>query len=663
MSTDPTGAVLTLDDAAVPAGGRQTASEQTSELTGIATAIERIEALLGAGGPEAEDSEAIERIADIAFVLHERDVEASLCDALDAAVRELANANAAKRANVLHVRRAAEMLRELSQRVADMVALLQLSAPDAADDTTANEAAPDDGRPVTAENSASEDALDGEIPREGLFVAELLEDDDFARAVAELAASLPALAEPVDAVVVTLREPADLVADEPPTAPVPDEGDGLAPREPADFVAEEPISASEPDEIVGVALDTPVDFMAEDSASVSKLSEADVVALDEPTALVAEEPSVAPEPEGAVPETRSNAEALAADASSAAFALQDAVAETQPEAASLAADDSARAAEPEEAAREPRHDLAELPANEPASEQSAITDGTAIEQTLAAESSIVESGNEQPASEVTAPVPDAAAEGPMHDAVSHATPASEDTLSNMPSGEDTVLKSADTPAQPPWDFRDASPDHSSVNGHAIVSVLDADSPHIASDAASSPEPEAEPENDAALAPNTLPIAAPTMESELPPSAEAPSPADAKGATSAGQPPNQNILRHNSDDEPTHVADESLTHDADEGRAESAAEIKEEPPPRFAESSQTLLPELALVDPQDDPGDLFEPLAATAPPIAAENLAETQSESKISAHSAENEARSAATAADPLAAMHTLSAEELLALFT
>jgi hypothetical protein len=220
MSTDPIGAVFerddtSLDDTSLAACAAQIAAQPSSELAAIAAAMERVEALLTTGGPPPEGADAIERIADIAFVLHERDVEASLCDALDAAVRELGSASAARHADVLHVRQAAELLRELSQRVADMIALLQVSPPPAANDTAATETAPQEHEPATPEPLTGEDALDGEIPREGLFGTELLEDDEFARAVAELAASLPMLAEPVEAVVVMLREPTDLAAEEP----------------------------------------------------------------------------------------------------------------------------------------------------------------------------------------------------------------------------------------------------------------------------------------------------------------------------------------------------------------------------------------------------------------------------------------------------------------
>jgi hypothetical protein len=627
MSIDPVGAALTRDDSAVTADAPRTASEQSSELSGIATAIERVEALLADGGPEPEGSEAIERIADIAFVLHERDVEASLCDALDAAVRELASANTAKRSNVHHVRQAAEMLRELSQRVADMVALLQVSPLPAANHVAGNEAAPsttapEEGEPATVDRSAGEDALDGEIPREGLFPVELLEDDEFARAVAELAASLPALVEPVEAVVVTLRQSVDLAAEEPPSAMEPDEAVEVALTEPADLTAEEPVSAPEPDE-------------------------AAVVTHVEAGEFVTDEPPFAPEPNGAGSETQNAANVLAADEPESAFELEDALAETQPAAAALASEDTARAAEPEESASETQHEFAKLPPNEPAHEQQpfATAAAPAIEPALVEESPIAELANEPVGSDVAAAAPDVAAEVSMHDAIPDA-PASEGAVDETLSGEETLLASTDAP----------------VNGHAIVS-MGSDARQIVSDALSSPAAQAVSGSETGLAADSPPIAAPGAEPELPQAVEAPVPADAEtSAASAETPSDQTTLSHSGDDEPVQIADAAPPHAADEILAESTAGVEEETRPRF-ESSQTLLPELALVDPQDDPGDLFEPLADTAPSIAAENLAEAQSARKFSAHPAENQARSAAAAADPLAAMRTLSAEELLALFT
>jgi hypothetical protein len=107
--------------------------------------------------------------------------------------------------------------------------------------------------------------------------------------------------------------------------------------------------------------------------------------------------------------------------------------------------------------------------------------------------------------------------------------------------------------------------------------------------------------------------------------------------------------------PTQIVSESNSHDA--------VEAVTEPPPRVTESSQSLLPELALVDPQDDPGDLFEPTTDAAMPIVAATFAESEFASEISIHTVATKPHSAATSVDPLAAMHALSAEELLALFT
>ena len=65
-------------------------ADATGDLMEIAAAIDRIEAALAAGTTPAPDiSAAIERLLDIAFMLHERPVEATLCDGLDAAIREI----------------------------------------------------------------------------------------------------------------------------------------------------------------------------------------------------------------------------------------------------------------------------------------------------------------------------------------------------------------------------------------------------------------------------------------------------------------------------------------------------------------------------------------------------------------------------------------------
>ena len=535
MSTDPIGAALTPDHPAVGAGATRVASEQSCELTGIATAIERVEALLASVGPEPERSDAVERIADIAFVLHERDVEASLCDALDAAVRELGNANGAKQTNVRHVRQAAELLRELSQRVGDMIALLQVSPPCDANDPAANIGTLEEAAPAFAEQPASADTLDGDIPREGLFTAETLEDGEFARAVAELAASLPALAAPVEAVVVTLHQPADPATGELALAPEPEQG------------------------VIG--------------------------AQDESDSVAGSESAVAPEPAEAFFETHSQPDKLVTEQPDLSPRLEEAatgaLAETQ----------------------------------------------RAIEQPIAHEDEIS-------ATELSA-------EPSNHEAIAAEVLAGESAMSETLS-EETLAGGADIPAQPA-----DLPGALSVNGHAVVSPAGADIPT--------------PGRETALSPDNSPVAVLTTQSELPPTGDVPAPpADAAGP--AGQPSDQNTHRIVSD-EPAQIAGDSLRHDIDEPVAETAVPLEEEMPPRVVNSSQALLPELALVDPQDDPGDLFEPPTGAALPTADPAFIGSQSASEISTRAAAMRTRSSAAAADPVAAMRTLGAEELLALFT
>jgi hypothetical protein len=95
------------------------------DLAEIENVIVRIEALLNAAPSDCSD--AIERVADIAFVLHERDIEASLCDALDAAVREISAAGVRQQASIQRAHQAAELLRALSQRLNEIIAQAECS--------------------------------------------------------------------------------------------------------------------------------------------------------------------------------------------------------------------------------------------------------------------------------------------------------------------------------------------------------------------------------------------------------------------------------------------------------------------------------------------------------------------------------------------------------
>jgi hypothetical protein len=149
-------------------------ADAAGDLMEIAAAIDRIGAALAAGTPPAPDiSAAIERLLDIAFMLHERPVEATLCDGLDAAVREIAEATMRSESTVLGSREAAELVRALAGRVREMMALSNASR---------------GGSQPAGENV---DAASGA----GFFELATNDSETFAQAVAELAASLPTFAD------------------------------------------------------------------------------------------------------------------------------------------------------------------------------------------------------------------------------------------------------------------------------------------------------------------------------------------------------------------------------------------------------------------------------------------------------------------------------------
>ena len=146
-------------------------ADATGDLMEIAAAVDRIEAALAAGTKPAPDiSAAIERLLDIAFMLHERPVEATLCDGLDAAVREISDANMRSGSAAEDIRKVAELVRALASRVREMIALS--GAMHAANRTA--------GENVESTSGA------------GFFELATNDGESFAQAVAELAASLPA---------------------------------------------------------------------------------------------------------------------------------------------------------------------------------------------------------------------------------------------------------------------------------------------------------------------------------------------------------------------------------------------------------------------------------------------------------------------------------------
>lgn len=208
MLTDLSGAAIGRVAAPADESLPPAAAVLPCDLADLAALVDRVLTLMAAeGGSRPEGSDALERIADIAFVLHERDVEASLCDALDAAVREMSKAETLRQASGQRAQEAVELLRELSRRVKEMLASSQSqrrTAPAAA----ANSAAPGEDDAAAAERLAEEAAEDAG-PRDGLSATDMREDEEFAQAVAALAASLPSLADAVESSGDPQRQPAD----------------------------------------------------------------------------------------------------------------------------------------------------------------------------------------------------------------------------------------------------------------------------------------------------------------------------------------------------------------------------------------------------------------------------------------------------------------------
>lgn len=110
----------------------QAADVSARDLIALAAAIDGIGVALAAAETQAADAfAALERIQDIAFVLHERPVEPTLCDALDAAVREISNALSQADRAAQNRRKTAELVSALANRVRRMIGG---SGPNAASD-------------------------------------------------------------------------------------------------------------------------------------------------------------------------------------------------------------------------------------------------------------------------------------------------------------------------------------------------------------------------------------------------------------------------------------------------------------------------------------------------------------------------------------------------
>jgi hypothetical protein len=188
MSTDPSAAIGRIDAAVEESA--QPPGAPTRELADLAAAIGRIESLIAGGATPSPHGTAAEPIADTAFVLHERELETSLCDTLDAAVREINDGGVLKDGSTERRQQLAELLRQLSRRVHDMIAQSQANqrSEPAADVGTARTSTKL-RHPLLDEGDGEEDVTDAG------FKTDVPEDDEFALVVAALTASLPSLAE------------------------------------------------------------------------------------------------------------------------------------------------------------------------------------------------------------------------------------------------------------------------------------------------------------------------------------------------------------------------------------------------------------------------------------------------------------------------------------
>jgi hypothetical protein len=216
--------------ARVEAAVRRDASSQSGaisecDLAEIAVEIERIGAAIGAEQTHALDiAAAAERILDITFELRERAVKTTLCDALDAAVREISDARSAGKANG-NGSDSVQMLHDLAQRVDGLITLSRegANAKPAVGEITNKDAdaaaakfdedastAPVEAVAISQREGAADPGnIEIFSAPAGPFELDLLQDDKkFAEAAAALTASLAALASEsrVAAQEVTLNE-------------------------------------------------------------------------------------------------------------------------------------------------------------------------------------------------------------------------------------------------------------------------------------------------------------------------------------------------------------------------------------------------------------------------------------------------------------------------
>jgi hypothetical protein len=109
---------------------REVTAAFTRGLADLAAAIEQVAAVLAASESTAADGLfAAERIQDIVLALRRHQVEAALCDALEAAIREVSDAIVGNNAAANRAASAAALLRDLARHVNDMIAVARAGPP------------------------------------------------------------------------------------------------------------------------------------------------------------------------------------------------------------------------------------------------------------------------------------------------------------------------------------------------------------------------------------------------------------------------------------------------------------------------------------------------------------------------------------------------------
>jgi hypothetical protein len=162
------------------------------DLTGVAATIEQARAAIAAAeAPASAVTTALERIQDLAFGLRERAVDPALCDALDAAAREISDACATPAKSG---RKVTELLRDLAGRVDTLIrsSLAGRASGEAPSVTAATVVAiaPSPAPVEPIEGNTADTADDNGLSRAALFAMDSQQGENLTEAVAVLATSL-----------------------------------------------------------------------------------------------------------------------------------------------------------------------------------------------------------------------------------------------------------------------------------------------------------------------------------------------------------------------------------------------------------------------------------------------------------------------------------------